>query len=250
MRCTPALAACFAASLVVPFAAQAATLSNGDRLTVSGGNVVRDSNGSTRDIPVGSWFGVDASGNSQVEGKEKNVLAQGTEGVVVGQIGTPGANHIGKPLPDDSNAVTAPNWFFGNTGSWFFASAPGGSTETGFDMSGWSFGWNGIPRIPLGGLAWQPADCAAFGVCGHTFADGAGLFRWSGVYGDAYTLDFTSTIPNGDPSGLGGVRFYTHFEGRVLPVPEPAPGWLFAAALPLLGIVRLRNGRNRPVSKS
>ena len=240
MKKTFALIACTATGALLAASAHAAALNPGDRLTIDTGNAVFDGDGNVADVSVGSWFGVDANGNLSLEGREKTALAQGTTGIVVGQISVPGANHSGEPLPGDSNAVTAPSWFFGNTGSWFFASAPGGSVEAGFDMSGWSFGWASVPRIPLGSGAWQPGNCAELGVCGHTFENGIGWFRWSGVYGAPYTLDFTSTVPNGDPSGTGGTQWYTHLEGRVLPVPEPAPGWLFAGAIPLVAILARR----------
>ena len=122
-----------------------------------------------------------------------------------------------------------------------------GSTEAGLDMRGWNWPWNGVPSIPNGTGAWQPGNCADLGCAGYTFTDGIGRLQWDGIFGHAYTLDYTSTVPAGDPSGLGGIRFYTHLQG-VVAVPEPAPMALFAAALPLLfGLARKRGaGRGVP----
>ena len=225
-----------AASALVSFDLYAAILSVGDRLTIAPGVVTHDSYGNLLDIASGSYFGVDTNGNKKITGTEKTALAEGTTGIVVGRTSTPGANHSGSPVAGDTNAVTAPTDYFGNAGSFYFMLAPTGGTDTGLDLSGWRFAWLDIPSIELGDLAWQPANCADLGCTGHLFANGVGWLRWSGVYGDTYTLDHTATIPPLDPSGFGGVQTYFHFEGRVLAtVPEPGSDWLFfAGALPWL----------------
>lgn len=206
---------------------QAAAPNNGDVLAIVGGVFAFDEFDVPTDIVSGSYYAVDTNDNSQIESTEKIQLAQGTTGLVIGATSLPGE-------------VTAPDTFFGATGYWLFTVAPTGSTETGLDMSGWNWPWNGIASIPLGGGAWQPGNCAALGCDGYTFTDGIGRLQWDGVYGHGYTLDFTSTVPDGDPSSLGGVQFYTHLEG-VVAVPEPAPMVLFAAALPFLfGLARKR----------
>lgn len=219
----------------------AATLSNGDPLTITTGNVVFDANGNS-DIPSGSYYGVDANGDGKIQSVEKIQLAQGTTGLVIGATSVPGASHSGCPTAGDTNAVTAPDCFLGNTGSWYFTIAPTGGTETGLNMSGWNWAWNGIPSIALGSRAWQPGNCADLGCSGYTFTDGIGRLQWDGVYGHAYTLDFTSTVAHNDPSGFSDVRFYTHLEGFTpMPVPEPAPAWMFGIGLlALAGMARAR----------
>ena len=220
--------------------AMAAALNNGDVLTITTGSPIEDGNGDYIGFS-GSWYGVDTSGNSSISNYEKIVLAQGTTGLVIGMTSTPGAFHSGSPTPSDSNAVTAPDVFLGETGSWYFDIAPTGSTESGLNMSGWDWAWNGTYSTNLGGLAWQPTNCAALGCSGYIFQNGVGRLQWDGVYGHAYTLDTTSTVPNGDPSGFGKVKFYTHLEGTVTAVPEPAPVWLFGSALlVMLGIAKRR----------
>jgi hypothetical protein len=218
----------------------AAGLYNGDVLTITSGNAIKDGTGYRIGFS-GSYYGVDINGDNQISQDEKIVLAQGTTGLVIGALSTPGAFHSGLPTPSDSNAVTAPDAFFGNTGSWYFDIAPTGSTESGLNMSGWDWAWNGLYSWGLGGLGWQPTNCADLGCSGYTFQNGVGRLQWDGVYGHAYTLDTTSTVPPGDPSGCGGCQFYTHLEGTVTPVPEPAPIWMFSAALlMMLGIAKKR----------
>ncbi|MDP1935996.1 MAG: PEP-CTERM sorting domain-containing protein [Hylemonella sp.] len=191
------------------------------------------------DIPSGSYYGVDGNANNKIEGVEKTQLSQGTTGLVIGVTSIPGE-------------VTAPDTFYSATGTWIFTIAPTGSTEAGLDMSGWNWPWNGSPSIPNGTGAWQPANCADFGCAGYTFTDGIGRLQWDGIYGHAYTLDYTSTIPNDSLTGWAGVKFYTHLEGVVVGVaaiPEPTPALLFVAALPILfGFAKRRKTLSTSVS--
>lgn len=214
---------------------QAATLNNGDMLTITTGNYSYDVDGNIANIPSGSYYGVDTNGNHTIEGVEKIQLAQGTTGLVIGVTSVAGE-------------VTAPDTFFSATGYWLFTIAPTGSTEGGLDMRGWNWPWNGVPSIPLGSGAWQPGNCADLGCSGYTFTEGIGRLQWDGTYGHAYTLDFASTVPLGDSSGFGGVQFYTHLEGAVA-VPEPTPALLFVVALPILfGLARKRKTRSGVIS--
>jgi hypothetical protein len=218
----------------------AATLNFGDKLTITSGSAIYDANDEFVIGFTGSYYGADFNANGAINNSEKIVLAEGTTGLVIGMTSTPGAFHQYPPEPGDSNAVTAPDLFFGSTGSWYFDVAPTGSTESGLNMSGWDWAWNGSYSTGLGDLAWQPTNCADLGCSGYTFLDGVGRFQWDGIYGHAYTLDTTSTVPIGDPSSLGGLPFYTHLEGTVA-VPEPAPVWMISAALlAMFGIARKR----------
>ena len=233
------LASAVLASLgaVVSLGAQAATVNNGDILHISSGIP------NTGYVTGGSYYGVDTNGNSQITTPEKAPLVEGTTGLVIGVISYPGAYHPGAPTASDTNAVTAPDFFNGSTGSWYSTSPITGNTTNGLNMSGWNWAWNTLSSIPMGSGAWQPGNCAALGCTGYTFTNGVGRFQWDGVYGHAYLLDYTSTIAAGDPSGLGGFQFYVHLEGTVAaaPVPIPAAIWLFGSGLlGLLGMTRLR----------
>ena len=227
-------------SSVASLESQAVALNNGDVLTITTGQEFYDTAGDISGFS-GSYFAVDLNYNGNITDVEKMVLSQGTTGLVIGVTSSPGAYHPGSPVPGDSNAVTAPDVFLGNTGSWYFDVAPTGSTETGLNAQGWDWAWNASYDTGLGGLAWQPGNCDSLGCSGYTFLDGVGRLQWDGVYGHTYTLDITSTVPVGDPSGLAGLRFYTHLGGTVTAVPEPSPAWLFSSALLVMfGIAKYR----------
>jgi hypothetical protein len=222
----------------------ATVLNNGDVLHITSGVYAYDSNGNPAGVVSGSYYGVDTNNDGAIFPVEKTLLSEGTTGLVIGATTSPGASHSGAPTAGDTNEITAPDYFFGNTGSWYSTIPITGSTTAGLNMSGWNWPWNGIPSIPLGSGPWQPTNCAALGCTGYTFTDGIGRLQWDGVDGHSYLLDFASTVPLGDPSGFGGVRFYTHLEGVVAaaPVPVPAAVWLFGSGLAgLLGLAR----RNR-----
>lgn len=130
--------------------------------------------------------------------------------------------------------IDEPWAFFGNTGMHFTTSGvspTGGSGDTRtMDMSGWRVTWNGIPSINMGGGADGVLVCST-SAC----ADG-----------DTYTLDYTAVVPNGDPSGFGGVTYLLHLEGTISGdsigtgvVPVPAAVWLFGSGLlGLVGVAR------------
>ncbi len=226
-------------SSIASLETQAVALNNGDVLTITAGQGLYDTNGNTLSVS-GSYYGVDVNGDNKISQNEKVLLAQGTTGLVVGALSTPGAFHSGMPTPTDMNAVTAPDEFNNITGSWYFDIAPTGSTQTGLDMRGWDWAW-GTTYSTQGNVAWQPGNCAVLGCSGYTFVNGVGRFQWDGVYGHTYTLDNTSTVPPANPSGIGGAQFYTHLEGTVTAVPEPSPVWLFGSALfVLFGIAKYR----------
>lgn len=222
-------------------AVQAATVNSGDQLTITTGQPV-----GTVTITgfTGSYFGMDTDGNSKIAQTEKTALAQGTTGLIIGTTTPIGSYHAGPPTGADSNQIDAPWAFFGNTGSDYLTAPVTGDTTTGLTMNGWTVAWNVISAIPMGSGAWQPLNCSALSCSGQTFTSGIGNFTWSGVYGSAYSLNYSATVPQGDPSGFGGVKYYLHLEGVVNAaaapsVPVPAAAWLFGSGLVgLVGIAR------------
>ena len=112
--------------------ASAATLNNGDVLTITSG----------------SYFGIDSNGNGTIDDFEKIALSQGTTGLVIGVSTSPGASHPGAPVSGDTNAIDAPWNYFDATGSDFVTTPVTGSTESGLNMSGWTVTWNGaiVPK--------------------------------------------------------------------------------------------------------
>lgn len=201
--------------------AQAAAFTNGDTLSITTSTL--DSS-SYVVVGSGSWFGMDSSGNGVIGKSERTNLAQGTDGLVIGATTTAGASHGGPVAGGDTNSITAPWAFFGNTGSDYMTTAATGSTEGGLDMSGWTVTWNGIPAIPMGAGAW-----------GAGYTSGVANVTWNGTDGGAYTLDYTGTVPIGDVSGFGGVKYALHLQGTVALVPEASTYGMMLAGLGLVG---------------
>lgn len=203
----------------VALSAQAATLNSGDTLTINTGITAYDGSGNASNVTV-SWFGMDNSGNSVIGGTEKVALSQGTNGIVIGATTTAGVYHGGAPLGTDTGAIVDSWNYFGNTGTNYNTVAITGGT-TGLNMSGWNVAWNTQASIPMGA-----------GVWGAGYSEGIGNLVWDGVYNHSYTLDYHATVPVGDASGFGGVKYAVHFEGTVVQaVPVPATAWIVGSGL-------------------
>lgn len=53
--------------------------------------------------------------------------------------------------------------------------------------------------------------------------------------GDTYRLNYSATIPAGDPSSLGGYQYQLTLQGTVSTVPLPAAIWLLGSGI--LGLI-------------
>ena len=213
--------------------AHAVAVANGDVLSITAGVPVYDVNNNPLNVTSGSYFAMDTNGNSKIAGTEKVALSQGTGGLVIGATTTAGASHAGAPTAGDTNVITAPWNFFGNTGSDYNTVAITGSTTAGLNMSGWSVTWSGIPLIPMGTGAW-----------GTGYSNGVGNFAWNGIDGGAYTLDYHATVPLNDASGFGGVKYALHLEGTVAMVPEASTYGMMLAGLGMVGFMASRRRKS------
>ncbi|MHB8453979.1 MAG: hypothetical protein ACYDDO_04615 [Acidiferrobacterales bacterium] len=225
--------------------ASAVPVSPGTYMTITAGVPAYDATGAQVNVVSGSWFAFDINANGIVDPTEKTALSEGTTGLVTGTITSPGAYHPGAPLPGDSNQIDKPYDFFGSTGSDYLTVPIGGSTTAGLNLSGWTMAWN-TSLISLGSGAWTPSNCTAdIAGCGtHTFSNGNAQFNWDGVYGDAYTLNYSATIPAGDPSGIGGAPYFLHLEG-IVPAAMPIPATIWLLVSGLIGLSGFGSRRNQ-----
>lgn len=102
-----------------------------------------------------------------------------------------------------------------------------GDTAT-VNMSGWKVDWGTVQDIPMGGQAWSTGYTS--GVGNITCAAGSGCAN-----GSAYTLKYTATVPAGDASGFGTVKYYLELHGTVGAVPEASTYGMMLAGLGLVG---------------
>ena len=237
---------------------QAAPLASGDVLTITTGSPYPGNYTS-----AGSYFGMDTNAPFGVIGPaERNSIAQGTQGIVIGSAQATGTSHGGAPTGTEGGTIDAAWNFANNTGLHFTSVAITGGSTSGLSFSGWRVTWNGIPTINMGGGS-QNCGTTNDGICvtsalvdiGGTFNNGTGLatFTWNGVYGSGYTLDYAAVVPQADPSGFGGTGYSLHLVGVVnqaTVIPVPAAVWLLASALGCLGTARYRTAARLPSGRS
>jgi len=192
-----------------------AVLSNGSTLNFEPGVVTTSVYGSDF-VKSGSYFGMDTNGNSAVTSNERTALTQ-NDGIILGTAQGASGSHNGAPNGSETEGIGKAWGFFGNTGLHYTSTAANVLTATGntatVDLSGWVVTWNFIDPIPMSSRAWEAdfTDGVAQVTCGVDCGDG-----------DTYTLDYSATVPNGDPSGFGNVKYTLHYVGTIT-VPNTAP---------------------------
>jgi len=211
--------------------AHAWELTAGDRLTITTGTAVFDSNDNPN-IINGSFFAVDTNADSNIQANEKTVLSQGSTGIIIGASNTaPGA-------------ITAPWTFLGEPGyDWMSTPVTGSSYTGGVDMGGWMVTWNN-QQFALGTGAWQVLNSSGSGMPTSGYTNGTGIFNWSGFYGDSYTLDYTATVQSGP---FKNIQWAIHLEGEVLPVPEASTYGMMLAGLGLVGFAAARRRKQSEI---
>lgn len=162
--------------------------------------------------------------------------------------GTPQSNiatfrYYGAAGDNAANAVTM------GTSGLSIISASGDTAK--IDMSGWKVDWNGVFNIPMGTGAWSTGYTSGVGNLTCTAGSGCAM------YSD-YTLKYTATVPVGDPSGFGGVKYYLELHGCMVdleggcPVsatPEASTYGMMLAGLGLVGIMARRRKQTEDRAK-
>lgn len=174
-------------------------------------------------VSSGSYFDFNSSGAIPITG---------VEGVILGTIQAPGNTHPGSITFDEGPSIDI--WeFMDSTGMDYTTSETNVLSASGnmatVDFSGWSMDYDGITDFSLGTGAWGGnAEGTANIECGVDCGNN-----------DSYTLDYTATVPLGDPSGFGGSTYSLHLTGTISSVPVPASVWLFGSGLVgLIGLAR------------
>jgi len=147
----------------------------------------------------GSWFHMEVS-----PGQLTFVSLQGRNGLHLGEDNLQLANQ-------DNPDIDEPWSFFGNLGIHQTTIGATVLTDDGqgsvtIDMSGWDVSWNKIVSIPLNARA-QAAG----------FVDSVGQMTCANdcALGDSYILEYSATVPEGDPSSFGNVKYFLHLEGII-----------------------------------
>ena len=209
----------------------------------------------------GSYFGMDTNGDGIItignqhvpEPFERIALAM-YDGLIVGSIQAASGSHTGRPgcvndehLPEPTCTNNGENpgidsawYFFGNTGMHYSASATsiigddGSDGTVDLDFSGWGANWFGADiDLSSGAHAGNP-DGVPNITCGTDCS-----------VGDNFTLNYSATVPVGDPSGFGGAKYELIMVGSIAAastVPIPAAVWLFGSGLiGLMGLARRKH---------
>lgn len=212
-------------------------------------------------IVGGTFFSFDIDGNNNIELWERfGMVAQ--DGIKIGTAQPASGSHDGPPDGSELFSIDQPWQFFGNTGMHLSTSpvliaSDDNAGNVLLDMSGWAITWNNID-ITFGSGSWgSNPESQAILTCSSDCATG-----------DTFTLYYTASVPNGDPSGFGDVRYRLGFDGGLASsllltasaevvgfsdddpglvlsgvigsssaVPVPAAVWLFGSGL--LGLIGL-----------
>lgn len=158
------------------------------------------------DVPSGSWFGMDGSGNGSIQPGEK-VRIDVLNPLFFDDLTAATGSHPGSI--NGSETPVSDIWeFFGGTGMDYLTSAIIDNGNGTLGMTGWTVAWNGIPVIPMGGDTANFAGDTGLAniVCNPVDCSG----------GATYTLDYEAHVPLGDVSGFGGVFYALHLVGTVI----------------------------------
>jgi hypothetical protein len=127
--------------------------------------------------------------------------------------GTDGGFVVGK---DQAIGELSSTWsFFGSDGTFF--TLPGGTTNLFADAA--CSGTNCVNKTELNvfNVSWNGLIVPMGSPCG------VSDYKVANVSGGTWTMNYSATVPMGDPSGFGGVHFSAIFSGTVTPPPCNCP---------------------------
>ena len=184
-------------------------LNPGDILTINSGACGNQSGGfaTTNAHPPtagqGSCFGMEVA-----PGFITLTRIEGNDGIIIGSTQSASGSHTGSPNGSENPGIDRGWGFFSNTGL-DFTTAPiiEITPNSVLDFRGWSVTWNGIPVIDMGKNAHSgfTTGQAQISCTPSNCSNGA-----------TYTLAYTATVPVGDPSNFGGVKYSLRLEGTVI----------------------------------
>lgn len=117
---------------------------------------------------------------------------------------------LGNAYVGDSRSLFMEDWdYFSAKGTNGHNGLTVSANDTVVDMGTWFVTWSEVPIIDMGGGA--PAVLACTG----------GIDPNACELGENFTLDYSATVPAGDPSGFGGVAYALHLQGTVVSTNNP-----------------------------
>lgn len=158
---------------------------------------------------LGSCFGMEVGTNFVIQ---TNI--SGYNGIIIGATQSSllfdGTRTVHGGVPDGTETLTIDNaWqFFGSTGLHQMTVAPTELVANSvLNFGGWNVSWNNVPSINMGTNAHSGyTNSQAQITCSPTPC----------ANGSTYTLSYTATVPHGDPSGFGDVKYGLRLEGSVV----------------------------------
>lgn len=186
-------------------------------------------NGSTLNIGAGSFFTMGGGTVVNAPGFDGQFITN-NNGIVLGTAQAASGSHSGAPNGSEIEGIDNAWGYFGHTGLHLTTTptnvlSASGNTAT-VDFSGWTVSWNGIAAIPMGTGAWVAGTQNGIAqiTCGTNCGDG-----------DTFSLLYSATVPNGDPSNMGNTKYMLNLTGTVAAVPEASTYGMMLAGLGLVG---------------
>ena len=222
-----------AAGQIVPPSQQSRPLPNGTKLSVITGTLnstqTACQSGSCFSMQIAPgyvlWFPLAAGSDGGII-LGKNQTSGGQQGQNGGALATSGQlSAAWSAFGSYGTFATAPfsGFYAGNVNTGSSAnvfdrvSCTGAGCVGKTNLGTWHVAWNGL-AVPMG----SASGCHSVNCTPNQLA-GIGVSNWTVNPDFSYLLDYSWVVPDGDPSGFGGVPFALHLQGAVVPLPGPLP---------------------------